>query len=189
MTRYFSWLTACALAVFLTACGFHLRGLGDTATAQQYPFRSIYIDSSLQIGNEIAARLKADPRVRVLTSAANADAVLRVLSENKSKDISLIGRDGLTKEYRLSYTVRAQLLMKGYQIGPNIVLRQSRTMTYSDSVVLGKDQEEALLWSDMSRQTSQVILYRLSSTQVRKAASEAEASAALGKVPDAVTQP
>lgn len=189
MIRHFSWLSVCALALLLTACGFHLRGLGDAASARQYPFRSIYIDSNLPVAVEISTRLKYEPSVQLLASATHADAVLRIVSENKSKDISSIDRSGTANEYRLSYSVTARLFMKGEQVGPDIVLRQARTMTYSDSAVLGKDQEEALIWTDMQRSVSQLILYRLSTTKVREAAAQVEASAALGKVPDAGARP
>jgi LPS-assembly lipoprotein len=189
MTRHFSWLTACVLAVFLAACGFHLRGLGDAGSSRQYPFRSIYIDSSKPVAAAIAGNLKYDPRVRLLSSATHADAVLRIVAEHKSKDISSINRSGQTSEYRLTYSVTARLYMKGYQIGPDIMLKQFRTMTYSDSTVLGKDQEETLLWDDMMRNSAQLMLYRLSTTQMNRAAADAEASAALGKAPDAGARP
>jgi LPS-assembly lipoprotein len=189
MTRYFSRLTVCVLVVLLSACGFHLRGLGDPGTARQFPFHSLYIDSSLPVASALAARLRYEPTMRLLPSATNADAVLRILSETRNKDISSIDRNGQTNEYRLTYSMTAQLYMDGSPVGPQIVVRQSRTMTYSSSVVLGKGQEEDLLWNDMVSDAAQLMLYRLSTNQMHKAAAAVAASAALGKAPDAGTRP
>lgn len=183
MTRSVSWAIAALLALVLGACGFQLRGL-DASSQRMYPFSSIYVDSSLPVAAEVTTLLKMDSRVTLLPSANKAEAVLKILSENKVKEIETINRSGSANEYRLNYTLTARLLINGEQIGKDIVLRQFRSMTYSDNVILGKGQEEDLLWADMSRNAAQTLLYRLSSNQMVKEA----ASTAAGVVPPAATK-
>ena len=175
MTRSVSWAIVALLALVLGACGFQLRGL-DSGSLRMYPFSSIYIDSSLPVASEVVALLKQDARITLLPSANKAEAVLKILSENKVKEIETINRSGSANEYRLNYTLTARLLINGEQIGKDIVLRQFRSMTYSDNVILGKGQEEDLLWADMSRNAAQTLLYRLSSNQMVKEAASTAAS-------------
>ena len=189
MIRFVFWSMTGLLALMLTACGFQLRGLGDTA--RPYPFTSLYIDSSLPVAAQVAAIVRLDPRVKLLTSAQHADAVLRIVSENKDKVILTIDRSGTADEYRLNYKVAAQLFMRGEQVGDVMVVKQFRDMTYSENQVLGKGQEENLLWADMLQGTAQQLLYRMSSDRMNHAvaAANGSASAPATKAPNAVGQP
>lgn len=190
MTRLFSTLSMLLLLGLLAACGFHLRGLMDS-TPLKFPFSRLYIDvgSGSRLAAPLLLAMKSYPNILVMDQAATADGVLRIISEKTNKDLSSIDRSGQASEYRLSYVVTAQIWINGRQVGPDIVLNQSRTMTYSDSAVLGKDQEETLLWDDMARNVAQLMVYRLSSTRLlREAASEAAAVVPAARASDAVTQ-
>lgn len=178
MTRSLSWLLSLALASLLAACGFHLRGL-DNSGAREFPFKTLYIDSSAGVGSILADRLKFEPGVKLVTTARDAEAILKIPGEQRNRDISTIDRAGQASEYRLMYRVTAQLFIHGEQIGKDIVLTQTRTMTYSDNEVLGKSQEEDLLWSDMQRNAAQLLMYRLSTGQIRKEAASAAAASAM----------
>jgi LPS-assembly lipoprotein len=177
------------LALLLAACGFQLRGL-EPSSAHPLPFTSIYIDSSSPIASEVKSRLALDSRIHLKTSAKDADAVLRIIGEEKLRDILTIDRSGQTNEYRFTYIVTAQLYLHGEPIGEPIVLRQFRTMTYNDNSILGKGQEEDLLWTDMRKDVAQLLLYRLSSDRmVQAAASAAAGVTAPVRGPDAGSQP
>jgi LPS-assembly lipoprotein len=178
------------LAMTLAACGFQLTGLNPD-TMRPYPFKSLYIDSTGPVANEVAGRLRLDPRVKLVNSANGADAMLRINGEDKIRDILTIDRSGQTEEYRFNYVVRAQLFVHGEPVGPQIIISQFRSMTYSESSILGKGQEEALLWNDMLHDAAQQLLYRMSSDQTVKAvASEAAGvPAPVKKAPDASSQP
>ncbi|TDR80521.1 LPS assembly lipoprotein LptE [Paludibacterium purpuratum] len=190
MTRLFTLLSALAFAVVLAACGFHLRGLGDS-TQRTFPFTRLYIDSTLPVAQQVTTALKSYPNVTVVDSVKGADGVLRIIDEKRDKDLSAIDRSGKANEYRLNYRVTAQLWINGMQAGRDIVLNQSRTMTYNDAAVLGKDQEEALLWSDMARNVAQLMIYRLSNNQMLRDAASAAAGVAPpdAKTNNAVSQP
>jgi LPS-assembly lipoprotein len=180
MTRFLTWAISALLALLVTACGFHLHGY-DQSQMRPFPFKTLYIEGSGGVAGYTSDWLSRDPRVKLVKSANGADAVLRVTGESQNKEISIIDRSGSTSEYRLNFVFTAQLRMNGEPVGKDIELRQSRTLTYSDSQILGKDQEEALLWADMQRAVVQVLVYRLSSDQMLKDA----ASAAAGMAPPA----
>ena len=189
MTRCISWSMTVLLALLLAACGFQLRGL-EPSSAHPLPFTSLYIDSTSSIAGEVRSRLALDPRIKLKTSANEAEAVLRILGEDKLRDILTIDRSGQTNEFRFTYIVTAQLYMHGAPIDEPIVLRQFRTMTYSDNSILGKSQEEDLLWTDMRKDVAQLLLYRLSSDRMVKAAASAAAGVtAPVRGPDAGSQP
>jgi LPS-assembly lipoprotein len=176
MSRFLTTLSALLLVTLLGACGFHLRGLGDS-TPRAFPFSRLYIDSQLPVAQQLATALKAYPNVSVVDSAKDADAMLRIIDEKRNKDLSAIDRSGDANEYRLTYTVTAQLWINGAQVSRDIVLSQSRTLTYNNSAVLGKDQEETLLWNDMARNVAQLMIFRLSNTQMLREAASAAAGA------------
>jgi LPS-assembly lipoprotein len=177
MTRYVTWAITALLALFVSACGFHLHGY-DQSQMRPLPFKTLYIDASSgsATAGYITDWLSRDPRIKLVKSATAADAVLRITGESKTKEISIIDRSGSTSEYRLIYLFTAQLRVHGEQVGKDIELRQYRSLTYSDSAILGKDMEESLLWTDMQRSIVQVLVYRLSSDQVVKDVASAAAS-------------
>jgi len=188
MTRSIFWSMTVALSLLLAGCGFELRGF-EPSTAHPMPFTSLYIDSTLPVANELITRLKLDPRIKLASSAKDADAMLRITSETRYKDILTIDRSGQTAEYRLNYAVEAQMFLHGEAIGAPIVLKQFRTMTYNDNSVLGKGQEEDLLWTDMQRDVAQLLLYRMSSGQMINAAASASAGVSPVKATDAGNHP
>jgi LPS-assembly lipoprotein len=184
MTRYVSWTITALLALVLAACGFQLRGL-NPATQRPYPFTSVYVDSITPQAAEVSRLLSLDTRVKLMKSATGADAVLRLLGVSQTTDILTIDRSGQANEYRLNYTVTARLYLHGVPLGDDIVIKQFRTMTYSEADILGKGDEEQLLWTDMLQDTAQQLLFRLSSDQMIQAA----ASAAAGVVPPVTKAP
>ena len=188
MTRFCNRLLLIAMILMLAACGFQLRGMGNQP--RQFPFTTLYIDSASPFGLQMISVIKTYPQVKLVSSAADADAVLRIISERPSKDISSIDRSGNINEYRLTYTVTAQLWMNGSQIGKDIVISQFRTMSYSTIDLLGKGSEEALIQSNLLSNAAQLMIYRLSSRQMLYASERArEASAPVSRVHHVITQP
>lgn len=162
MIRHVSWGILLLLVTgWLAACGFHLRGLSESLAP--LPFRTLMLDApQATITPYLNTTLAADPRIVLVTSAKAADAVLQVVDEVANKDILSINRTGTINQYQLTYRVTFHLLVKGSVIGPDIVLTTRRELNYSDQAVLGKTQEEELLWNDMRRDTARMLLYRLS---------------------------
>jgi len=154
-----SLLTASILAVaalLLASCGFHLRGQA------KLPFDSIYISGSQVFANQVTRALRAGGQTRVTSNPQDAQVTLQVLAEQRERLILSLSAAGRVRELSLRYRISYRLTdAKGLEyIAPSeIVLR--RDVTYSDSDVLGKEQEEALLYRDMQNDAVQQMVRRL----------------------------
>ncbi|WP_028535800.1 LPS assembly lipoprotein LptE [Paludibacterium yongneupense] len=179
MTRHFAWLVSLLLVLTLSACGFHLRGIGGEL--KPLSFKTLYIGGRTT-GSSDALRkmLMVDPRVTLVDSPSKADAVLTFTDEQQSRQLSTIDKSGKANEYMLSYRIVFNVTLFGQEQMP-ITLNSHRSMTYSDSDVLGKAQEEAMLWNDMHVDTARLVVYRM---QALKPQASADASG-----PHAVVKP
>jgi LPS-assembly lipoprotein len=149
----------------LSACGFALRGSGGT---YNMPFKSIYLgfpDTSA-LGTELRRNLRAGDRVEVVTDVAKAQARFEVVSENRSKSILSLNAQGRVREYLLNYTLVFRVLdNKGEELVPPTEISLKRPLTYNETQVLAKEQEEALLYRDMQADLVQQIMRRLAAAK------------------------
>jgi LPS-assembly lipoprotein len=152
---------ALALAALLPGCGFRLRGSDGS---YNIPFASIYIglpDTS-ELGTELKRNLRAGGRVAIADKAEEADAVLLVVSESRSRQILSLNALGRVREYQLNYaltyTVRDR---KGAVLLPPTPIALRRNLPFDETQVLAKEAEAALLYRDMQADVVQQILRQL----------------------------
>jgi LPS-assembly lipoprotein len=138
-----------SLLLTLAACGFHLRGsdLSDV----RFGFKSIYLKT--QGETPFVADLRralARNRMEPVASAAEAELVLEVISEQTTKQILSLSGSGRVREYQLDYrvTLRAYDAQQVEWL-PADDVQLSRVLTYDDAEILAKEQEEAQLYKDM----------------------------------------
>ena len=147
-------------AVLATGCGFQLRRL------EGIPFASLYVDAppNSAVAQHIMAALKANKSTRLAPSAAEAEAVLKIHSETRSKIILSLSGAGRVTEYRLglnvSYTVSGK---NDRALAAPEMIELSRDLAYDDSRLLAKSAEEGLLNRDMENDATRRILRRLQS--------------------------
>ncbi|MGL6070720.1 LPS-assembly lipoprotein LptE [Craterilacuibacter sp.] len=163
MNRMLAWSSAALLTLSLGACGFHLRGLGGPLKAM--PFASLSVDGSGAVYNQVLVELKRDGRVGLPGKGVAADAVLQMAPESTSKDVLTVNRAGKVSEYQLTLRQSATLIFRHSDdpVPLNVVVR--RQMSYSEQVVLGKEQEEAQLWAGMQREAANQLVRRLAYIQ------------------------
>jgi LPS-assembly lipoprotein len=160
MTRTLHWLVLTGAVLLLSACGFHLKGMGGSS--RPLPFSSVYVEEgSGQLGPLLRETLLRNDKVVMLSSPKQAEAVVSVLSDNQSKEVSTINSGGKVNEYLLSYSATVRTVIGGSPIEPDMQVSVRRYMNYSDSDVLGKEQEESLLWTDIRRDAAEQIARRL----------------------------
>jgi LPS-assembly lipoprotein len=150
-----SFLLAAA-ALLLASCGFHLRGQADL------PFESMYIIGSPTFATPLSRAVRAGSKTRITTDPKEADVTLQILGEARERSILSLSGAGRVQELQLRYRVNFRLTNKTGKelIGPNEILLK-RDLLYSDSDVLGKEQEEALLYRDMQTDAVQQVMRRL----------------------------
>jgi LPS-assembly lipoprotein len=145
-------------AALVTGCGFQLRRL------EGIPFASLYVDapSGSVVAQQIIAAIKTTGSTKVATNAAEADAVLKLENERRTKTILSLSGAGLVTEYRLglkmSYTISGK---NQSTLAEPEVIELNRDMTYDDSILLAKLAEEDLLYRDMQQSVAKRILRRL----------------------------
>ena len=141
----------------LAACGFQLRG--------QYtlPFASVYVstpDASI-VATELKRELSNSP-ARLMTAAKGADAQLNIINDRRDRQILSLSGAGRVREYELKLRVSYQLVdAKGGVLIPTSDIQLSRILSYDDSRIIAKQQEEALLYQDMERDAVGQILRRM----------------------------
>lgn len=169
---------AAVLLLALTACGFHLKGYSPDSM-RPLPFSTLYLSGGGNIAGDLRTQLKIDPRIRLVDRPQDADAVLTVSPGQTRKDILTINSAGQINQYLLIMRFDARLTVHGKDYTPEMQVRVRRTLNYTNSEILGKDQEEQLLWNDMRQDAADQIVRRLSYLKPATESSEPAAEAAM----------
>lgn len=150
-------------AVALAGCGFKLRG------SQTFVFNRIALMPNP--GGAVAQELRRsfDPSVKVLAADEpldKAQLVLTLSNELREKTVVGVSASGQVLEYQLRMRVQLRLrTAKGKTLIEEVEISQQRDISFSESAVLAKEAEEALLYRDMQTDIVQQILRRLSKLQ------------------------
>ena len=144
------------MAILVASCGFHPRGQAAL------PFESIYISGSPSFANQLTRAIRAGSKTRVLDNPKAADVTLQILSEARERAILSLSATGRVRELQIRYRVAFRVNDKSGEVflAPNEILLK-RDLIYSDTDVLGKEQEEALLYRDMQNDAMQQVVRRL----------------------------
>ena len=152
-----SIFVALMLTVTLSSCGFQLRG------QYELPFSSVFI--STYGASVIASALKRELTnipTKLMPSAKDADAQLNIFEDRRERQILSLSGAGRVREYELKLRVSYQLVdAKGSVFIPTSEIQLSRILSYDDSRIIAKQQEEALLYQDMERDAVGQILRRM----------------------------
>ena len=144
------------LAVLLAAgCGFQLRGDPEVG------IRRLYISSvgpSLVVA-DIRRALAAGP-TRLVTTADESEAHLRILHETREKTVFTITGTGRVYEFQLRLLLRYELVVPGREepVIPSTEIETRRLITYSETAPTAKEAEEALLFRDMQQDLARQVL-------------------------------
>ncbi|HEU0188114.1 MAG TPA: LPS assembly lipoprotein LptE [Gallionellaceae bacterium] len=153
--------------LLLSACGFHLRG--HNLQAKEYAFHSIYLmtRSETPFTTELRANLALN-KIELASTPGQADLTLEVVAENASKQIMALSGTGQVREYQLRYSVslRAYDNQQNDWLNADEIMLQ-RSLTFDDSQILSKEQEEGMIMRDMRADAVQQVLRRLSRAKPR----------------------
>ena len=151
-------LVILALGLATAACGFQLRGQA------KLPFETLYvaIPDSSPVGVELKRNIIAGTHAKLVRDRAEAQAILEVSSEERDKTILSLNASGQVIEFRLRYSLSFRVHdAKGRDYLPRSEIRITRDISFNDTQVLAKQQEELLLFRDMQDDMVQQILRRL----------------------------
>lgn len=145
-------------AALAAGCGFKLRRL------EAMPFASLYVEAPA--GSAVAQRIRntlaKDGAIYLATSAGEAEAVVQLGQEARSKTILSLSGAGRVTEYRLGLQLTYSVSGKEGRVWAAAeTIELFRDMTYDDAQLLAKSAEEQLLYRDMEDTAAQRILRRL----------------------------
>ncbi len=157
-------VTAACIALLFASCGFHLRGRANLS------FDRIYVetDGFSLFGAELRRVIQSGGAVEVMDTAAEAQVVLKILSERQQQKILSLSGAGSVREFELLYSVAYRIMdnqLKDLVAPGEIVMR--RDLIFDDSLRLAKESEAEFLYRDMQTDAVQQMLRRLSVIQVR----------------------
>ena len=162
MRRLLTQFALLAWLAVLAGCGFQLRG------AYTLPYESIYIagaDYNLIIAG-LKRAIRGSGSARIVDTAAEALATFLPTNEIRQPTILSFSSAGRVREKRLTYVYAYRIVDdKGRDLVPPSSVQLYRDITYADSDVLAKTQEEDLLWRDMEKDLVQQLLRRIATAK------------------------
>jgi LPS-assembly lipoprotein len=149
-------LTLCALAV--SGCGFHL------SRPPELPFDTLYVAAPTfsSFGAELKRYLVGNSHTRLVDRPDQAQVILEIISEQQESQIVALSTSGKVNEFLLHYRLLFSLRDREHHqwIAPTEILL-TRDMTYDDTEVLGKENEQATLILDMRQDAVRQVVRRL----------------------------
>ena len=150
----------------LAGCGFKLRGVPEFA------FRSLYVNAPANspLARELRRMLEASSgALELLTEPIQlpkAEAVLDLLQEQHERSVVGLTASGQVRELQLRLRIKFKLRTPaGDELIPETELLQQRDISYSETIALAKEAEEALLYRSMQTDLVQQLMRRLATVQ------------------------
>ncbi|MFO0519535.1 MAG: LPS assembly lipoprotein LptE [bacterium] len=156
-------LAVLAFAGAAAGCGFKLRGSANI------PFETMVVQGAdnTAFAVELKRSILANRNVRIVDDPKQAQAILQIAGITQERRILSLSGAGRVREFQLVYRVSYRVHDgKGREFIPpgEVVLR--RDITFNDSQVLAKEQEEILLVRDMQNDAVQQLMRRLSAARL-----------------------
>ena len=152
-----------SLFVFLSACGFHLRGQVDLPIA----LRILNLDA--QTAEPLTQNLIRQSLLsNGVTLAEDAPYTLKILSESGDRRVLSVTSNAKASEYELTQSLSFELLdEKGNAVSEEINITNYRTLQYDASAEIGKAQEEQNLRREMKQYNAYNVLLRLKAIKLQ----------------------
>lgn len=147
----------------LTACGFHLRGSGETAALD---VDGLYISQGPASGELVTAlgRALRSAGATLVDARGAAKVVVELKGEQRDRRVLSVGSAGKVQQYELHYAISfAATDAAGRVLADTQTVSLVRNITYNESDVLAKGNEEDRLFNDMRRDAIRQVVRRLSS--------------------------
>lgn len=164
----FKSVISLSLLLFITACGFHLRGdipLPSTLAP-------MYVDTKTPYNSLIDA-IQASLSSYGITQAKTpkeANTILHILDIQSSEDLVSVSASTNTRQYAMKQTLTMELTDKnGKVIIPESKITASNPLTVDSSQVLNMDSQKQTLSGEMNQAMVQQLMMKLGSKQTKEA--------------------
>ncbi len=159
-----------ALGALLAGCGFRLRGSGV-----QLAFSTLRLNAGSQsaVVQDLRSQLQASgvqltdaQPVAAGQAPVTPEVVLDVLQDQRERVVVGSTAAGQVRELQLRWRFRFRLrTVAGKDLIPEVELLQERDLSFTETQVLGKADEEELLYRDMRDATVRQVMARLTAVR------------------------
>ena len=133
-------LIAILLLLVITSCGFHMRGMTEIS------FKTISLEGKELSFTKNLKKVLNTNKVAIVSSSENPELRVELLSEESEKRILSLSGQGLVREFEIFYRVRYRIKTSDSEIwSQENIIETRKDFTYSDSNLIGKEEEERQL--------------------------------------------
>ncbi len=142
-TIYEKFITLLML-LMITSCGFHLRGMTEIS------FKTISLEGKELSFTKNLKKTLASNKVSIILPTENPELRIELLSEESEKRILSLSGQGLVREFEIFYRVRYRIkTIDSETWSQENIIETRRDFTFSDSNLIGKEEEERQLNESM----------------------------------------
>jgi len=142
-TIYEKFITLFMLLI-ITSCGFHLRGMTEIS------FKTISLEGKELSFTKNLKKTLASNKVSIILPTENPELRIELLSEESEKRILSLSGQGLVREFEIFYRVRYRIkTIDSETWSQENIIETRRDFTFSDSNLIGKEEEERQLDESM----------------------------------------
>jgi LPS-assembly lipoprotein len=133
-------LIALLMLLIISSCGFHMRGMTEIS------YKTISLEGKeLSFIKDLKKVLNRN-KVAIVSSTENPELRIELLSEESEKRILSLSGQGLVREFEIFYRVRYRVKTIDSEIwSQENIIETRKDFTYSDSNLIGKEEEERQL--------------------------------------------
>lgn len=131
------------LLLALSACGFHVRGVGNFPPGMT----AVYVDASNRHSpfySELTTRIRSS-ELELKRERTDADTVIRILNDETGQRPLTVSARNVPREYEVFYIVSYSVSMNESTVLEPQELILTRNYTWDETLVLGKAREEDVL--------------------------------------------
>ncbi len=132
------------MLLMITSCGFHLRGMTEIS------FKTISLEGKELSFTKNVKKTLASNKVAIILPTENPELRIELLSEESEKRILSLSGQGLVREFEIFYRVRYRIkTIDSETWSQENIIETRRDFTFSDSNLIGKEEEERQLNESM----------------------------------------
>lgn len=154
-------LAAVAIALLLTACGFHLQGRQPLPEAFSYT----YVDTRDEQTDFVQDLRKAliTAGSKVIRTRGSSGATISVHDDELSERVLSVSARNIPTEYELTYRVRFSVESGGRTLIDDEEISATRDLSFDESQLLAKEREQEILREALARDLVALVMRRLAS--------------------------
>ena len=133
-------IIALLMLLMIASCGFHMRGMTEIS------FKTISLEGKELSFTKNLKKVLNSNKVAIVLPSENPELRVELIGEESEKRILSLSGQGLVREYEIFYRVRYRIKTLDSDIwSQENILETRRDFTFSDSNLIGKEEEERQL--------------------------------------------